>query len=95
MRYRQREERVRGESPFLKVDVRGDGTEAQVQVQYARTSVSKDVKTTTFGVLDLGNLGPADLACVGRTIARALTEMQAKHENYLDAEMQSVRSMLS
>jgi len=88
MKYRQREEIVRGDSPYVDVSVSGDGVEAKVVVQYARTSVAKDVKTTTFGKLDLGFLTPDDLACVGRTVARALETMKNRHATYL-SELQA------
>lgn len=95
MKYRQREEVVRGESPYLSVKLSGDGNEAYVKLQYARTSVAKDVKTTTFGTLDLGWLSLDDLACVGRTIAARLSEAQAAHQEYLDQLMTGVRRQLA
>jgi len=83
MKYRTREEVVRGDSPYVDVKVSGDGVEAKVVVQYCRTSVAKDTTTTTFGKLDLGVLTPEDLACVGRTVARTLNEMKRNHAEYL------------
>ena len=95
MKYRQREEKVTGDSPYLQVRVYGDGSAANVKVQYARTTVAKDVKTTTFGVLDFGELSLDELACVGRTVSAALSEAQAKHQEYLDGLMTGVRRQLA
>jgi hypothetical protein len=95
MKYRQREEKVVGESPYVSVKLNGDGTEALVKVKYSRVRVAKDVKTTTFGTLDLGWLTLDELACVGRTIAARLTEAQAAHQAYLDDLMTGVRRQLA
>lgn len=94
MRYRQREELVRGDSPYVEVKLNDDGTEAHVVVQYARTSVAKDVKTTTFGKLDLGWLTLDDLACVARTMARALYNGQHLHMQYTNELMNGVSGQL-
>lgn len=95
MKYRQREEKVAGDSPYLSVKLNGDGSEAYVKVLYSRRRVAKDVKTTTFGTLDLGWLSLDELACVGRTIAARLSEAQAQHEVYLDGLMRGVRNELA
>jgi hypothetical protein len=95
MKYRQREEVVRGDSPYVAVKLNHDGTEALVTVQYARQSVAKDVKTTTFGKLELGWLSMEELACAGRTIAARLTEAQELHQTRLDELMTGIRRQLA
>lgn len=94
MKYRQREEVVRGESPYMEVKLNSDGTEALVTVQYARTSVAKDVKTTTFGKLELGWLTLDDLACAARTLSRALYEGQHAYMEHTNQLMNSVSRQL-
>lgn len=94
MKYRQRQEKVNGESPYVDVKVSGDGTTARVKVLYSRTVRTKDLTTTTFGELHLGDLDPDDLACVGRTVLRAQQELAQKHWDYVQAGMDSMREML-
>ena len=94
MKYRQRDEKVRGDSPWVEYRLNPDGSEAYVKVTYSRTSVAKDVKTTTFGTLDLGWLSLGDLACVARTMSQALLEAQQKHQEYTDNLLRSVRRQL-
>ena len=95
MKYRQREEKIKGESPWVDVKLSADGNEALVKVQYARTQDRAGVRTTTFGTLDLGWLTLEDLACVGRTIAARLTEAQSAHYDFLDELMTGVRRQLA
>lgn len=92
MKYRQREETIRGESPYLDVKLSGDGTSAKVRVLYSRTVDAKGVRTTTFGTLDLGELDPDDLACVGRTVMRRLVEARLAHDRYLTELIDSVEA---
>jgi len=90
VRYRQREEKVRGESPWVEVKLNVDGTQAYVKVSYGRSSTAKDVKTNTWGTLDLGWLSLDDLACVARTMSRAVYEAQHKHTQYTNELMNGI-----
>lgn len=94
VKYRQREETVRGNSPYVEALVRRDGSEARVTVQYMRQSVAKDVKTTTFGKLELGWLPLEELACAARTLSRALYEAQHAHLNHTNELMNGVSKQM-
>jgi len=95
MKYRLREEVVNGDSPYVYVKLNDDGTQAEVTIQYCRTRQAKDVKTTTFGSLELGWLELDDLACVGRTIAVKLKEARVLHEEYVAGLMTSIHNELN
>jgi len=95
MKYRQRKELVRGESPWVEVTLDPTGSYAkEVVVHYARESVAKDVKTTTFGKLIFTDLDLDDLACVARTASRALREAQHAHLTHTNDLMNGVSRQL-
>lgn len=94
MKYRHREETIRGDSPYVTALVTSDGSEAKVTVHYVRHSVAKDVKTTTFGKLELGWLSLDELACAARTLSRALYEAKHAHLNHTNELMNGVREQL-
>lgn len=95
MKHQQREETIKGNSPWVDVDLNRDGTEARVKVRYHRQSRAKDVQTDTWGTLDLGWLGLEDLACVGRTVAARLNEAQQLHIKRTEDLMRSVARQLN
>jgi len=95
MKYRQREEKIRAESPYVEVKLTRDGAEASnVVLHYCRTSVAKDVQTTTFGKMVFEDLSLDDLACVARTMSRALYEAQHAHLEYTNDLMNGVSQQL-
>ena len=94
MKWRTKEVTEKGENPYVSVDVVSDGSEAKVELQYMRQYVRQDTKHATFFTLDLGYLTADELACVGRTISRALSDMAMKHWDHLNALKDGVRDAL-
>jgi hypothetical protein len=95
VKYRQRNEVVKGESLDVDVTLLADGNKAKVKVHYYRDRTVKDVETTTRGTLDLGVLSLDQLACVGRTIATRLEEARVMHEEYVADLMSGIARRLN